>query len=156
MGLAAPANGDTLMAERSAIEWHLERFNAQLARLVQQMPAQADRVVFTVAQEVLSSIKRGWPVDTGVSRNAWIGPTKVAPAAYQLSNPYIYARVIEYGGYPGVGPKTERTGGETLPGGFDVNAGVYPVQVPHAPVRRALARHYGQIAQKLGEIVDGA
>jgi len=99
-----------------------------------------DDVAMQEASEMRSEIIEGWPVDTGASRAAWQGPVKVGHAHYRLSNDYEYAPVIEYGGYPGVGPKTEQVGAHVLPGGIEVNRGIYPSQRPAAPVRRAISK----------------
>jgi hypothetical protein len=127
----------------------LARFRGRLTRFLVTTTHGADAAVFGVAADVLADTMRGWPVDTGVSRAAWFGPVKVEEAAYQIGNPLRYARIIEYGGYPGVGPKTAAFGGATLPGGLAINAGIYPTQRPEAPLRRALAKAYGQMGRAI-------
>jgi hypothetical protein len=135
------------------LTWDDAAFRARLNYYVAQFPADAERVVFKVATRVLADIQVGWPVDTGASRAAWIGPRQIAPLTYQLSNPFVYARVIEYGGYPSPGAKTAPAGGETLPGGIAINAGVYPRQRPAAPVRRALSKAYGVMGSELAKVL---
>lgn len=98
-------------------------------------------------------IIEGWPVDTGASRAAWQGPTKVGEAHYRLRNDYDYAGVIEYGGYPGVGPKTERVGAHVLPGGVAVNGGIYPSQRPAAPVRQAISKRTFPLAESVAKVI---
>ncbi len=133
------------------LEWNDAAFRAWLNRYVQRYPQEAEQIVFKVAAEVLADTKVGWPVDTGASRAAWVGPRRIDTLTYQLSNPFRYASVIEYGGYRGVGPKTVATGGETLQGSITVNRGIYPRQRPAAPLRRALSKAYGRMSQALGE-----
>lgn len=117
---------------------------ATLAQLVQaygnKVVSQMDNIARSEAGLLRDDIVEGWPVDTESSRAAWQGPTKVGHAHYRLQNHYDYAAVIEYGGYPGVGPKTERVGSHVLPGGVEVNDGIYPSQRPAAPVRRAISK----------------
>lgn len=138
------------MAEPSVqFKLDTERFNRRLQAFVRRTEAAADRIVQRTALGVLRDTLIGWPVDTGASRAAWQGPFKLGPAVYQISNPIRYASALEYGGYKGVGPKTERFGPATLPGGFTINAGIYPRQRPAAPLRRALAKHYGEITKEL-------
>jgi hypothetical protein len=137
------------MPDSVTLEWNDRLFTQRLSAYAAQVGENAEQAVFEVAADVLADIRIGWPVDSGDSRRAWIGPRKIAPLTYQLSNPYPYARVIEYGGYPGVGPKTSRYGGSSLPGGIAINPGIYPIQRPAAPVRRALAKAYGQIGKRL-------
>ena len=139
------------MATPIELRYNLNRFSAGLSRFAQQYLREADRVVFEVATNVKADIQQGWPVDQGVSRAAWNGPVKIEPAHYQLTNPLPYSAVIEFGGYPGVGPKTEHVGGQTLPGGIQVDAGIFPTQVPAAPVRRALSKNRKEIPRKLAE-----
>lgn len=129
-----------------------QRLSAALQRLITVTEHQADQVVAEVATAVLADIVDGWPVDSGVSRAAWWGPRKVGPAQYQLGNPTLYAATIEYGGYPGIGPKTEAGGGENLGHDIVTNRGIYPKQKPAAPVRRALAKHAGEISEKLAAV----
>jgi hypothetical protein len=133
------------------LQWDDTAFRDRLNRYVAQFPAQAEQVVFKVGARVLADIKVGWPVDKGASRAGWLGPRQIAPLTYQLSNPFVYARVIEYGGYPSPGPKTAPAGGETLPGSIAVNRGNYPRQRPAAPVRRALSKNYGIMGAELAK-----
>ena len=64
-----------------------------------------------------------------------------------------YAGVIEFGGYPGVGPKTERVGGQQLAPGIEINDGIYPKQRPAAPVRRGLAKEQRAYIRGLRQIL---
>jgi hypothetical protein len=114
-----------------------------LAQLVykygQKIRSKMDDVAKREAGELGDEIVRGWPVDTGASRAAWEGPSKVGDAHYRLSHNLDYAGVVEHGGYPGVGPKTEQVSAHVLPGGIAVNGGIYPSQRPAAPVRRGIS-----------------
>lgn len=139
------------MAEKVSIDLDVQRFNRALTQFVQQVGGDVDRIVYAVATQVLSDTKDGWPVDTGHSKSEWWGPHRAGPGHFQIGNPVTYARVIEYGGYRAVGPRTVRMGGSTLPGGFTIPAGIYPRQRPAAPLRRALAKAYGDMTTKAGE-----
>ena len=108
----------------------------------------ADAAVPPVATEVLADTQESWPVDSGASRAAWWGPNRLAPASYQIGNPVVYAKVLEYGGYTGVGPKTEQHGGTQLAGVGAVAPGIFSTQA-HAPLRRALSKNY----RALGKIL---
>lgn len=128
------------------------RFNQRLAQFVAASMRSAEQVVFEVASDVLGDTQEGWPVaevDGGLSRAAWWGPRKVGAASYQIGNPVRYAGVIEFGGYPSPGEKTAPFGPVVLPGDFSINQGVYPRQKPAAPLRRALAKHYGAMTAKM-------
>lgn len=114
---------------------------AQLVRSYgEKVISQIDSIARAEAGELRDEIVKGWPVDTGASRAGWQGPAKVAEGVYRLRNDYDYAPTIEYGGYPGVGPKTEVVGSHVLPGGIAVNSGIYPSQRPAAPVRQAISK----------------
>lgn len=102
--------------------------------------SQMDDIARDEAGLLRDEIIEGWPIDTRASRAGWQGPTKVGHAHYRLRNDYDYAPTIEYGGYTGVGPKTEKVGSHVLPGGVAVNAGIYPSQRPAAPVRRGISK----------------
>jgi hypothetical protein len=113
---------------------------AQLVRIhCQKIISKMDDVARSEAGELGDEIVKGWPVDTGASRAGWEGPSKVGDAHYRLSNNYDYAGVIEHGGYPGVGPKTEQVSAHVLSHGIAVNGGIYPSQRPAAPVRRGIS-----------------
>lgn len=127
---------------------------AQLVRSYgEKCIAQVDEVARLEAGELRDDIIEGWPVDTGASRAGWQGPTKVGVAHYRLRNDYDYAAVIEYGGYPGVGPKTEQVGSHVLPGGVAVNGGIYPSQRPAAPVRRAISKRILPLHNELAKVM---
>ena len=140
------------MVEHVAIILDTARFSARLAQFAAATGRDTEQVVFEVAAQVLGDTQAGWPVaeiDGGASRAAWWGPRRIGPLAVQIGNPLIYAKVIEYGGYPGVGPKTERFSGTRLTGSFPINPGVYPRQKPQAPLRRALSKTYGTMGKAI-------
>lgn len=123
-----------------------------LERFSKRARTSADQGAQREASILLDDIQSGWPVDTGASRAAWSGPFKVADGHYRLTNPMVYAAVIEYGGYPSPGPKTAQVGPQILPGGIQVGGRVYPTQKPVAPVRQAMSKRKLAWAQgkKLG------
>ena len=131
-----------------------------LTQLVQQYGnrrrQQADEVARVEAGFFRDEIVKGWPVDTGASRAAWQGPTKVGHAHYRLSNLMDYAWVIEYGGYPGIGPKTERVGAHVLPGGIQVGGGIFPKQRPAAPLRRAISKRTVPLREAMAKVMRAA
>ena len=137
------------MADRVRIDIDLARFNARIHRYVQASGRDADAAVLDVALNILDDTQSNWPVDSGESRASWIGPTRVGPGSYQLSNHTPQSPVIEYGAFRGLGPKTVQFGGATLPGGQQINAGIYSSQVPAAPLRRALSKNYLRMGQML-------
>lgn len=128
-----------------------------LAQLVRkygnEVISKMDDIAGAEAGHLRDDIVQGWPVDTGASRAGWQGPTKVGDAHYRLRNDYEYAPVIEYGGYRGVGPKTERVGSHVLPGGVEVNSGIYPSQRPAAPVRRAISKRTLPLREAIGKAI---
>ena len=140
------------MAE-AAIRFELDvaRFNRRLTQFVTASERDARQIVYETALDVLSDTVAGWPVapQSGISRASWWGPRAVGSSAFQIGNPWRYSLVIEFGGYRGVGPKTRRFGPSVLPGSFAINQGIYPRQKPAAPLRRSLAKHYGDMVVKL-------
>ena len=127
------------------------RLAQRLAQFLATTTEDAERIVAGVALQVLADTQAGWPVDSGASRAGWAGPRQMAPLAYQISNSFRYAPIIEYGGCVSPGAKTEYFPGELLDGTIQINPGVYSRQVPAAPLRRALAKSYGEISQRIAE-----
>ena len=132
-------------------------FDQAIGRLTRDIEAYARKVNADLDREFLrqatllrNDIVIGWPVDTGVSRAAWQGPIKEGFAQYSLRNNVVYSPVIEYGGYRGVGAKTAELGAQFLPGGIQINGGIYPTQRPAAPVRQALSKRILEIERALG------
>ena len=132
-------------------EMQTQRFNNALRRFVAGRLAQADRIVFEQAAELLGDIVEDWPVDEGTSRAAWAGPTRRGHAHYRLSNAMPYAGVIEFGGYPGIGPKTIEIPNVIFPGGLSVEGGIFPSQKPAAPVRRNLEKRRRIMIEELAK-----
>lgn len=127
---------------------------SQLVRAYgERVIVQIDDIVRQEAGKMRDDIIEGWPVDTGASRAGWQGPTKVGDAAYELRNDYDYAATIEYGGYPGVGPKTEKVGAHVLPGGIQVRGGIYPTQRPAAPVAHAISKRIVPLKTELQALI---
>ena len=95
----------------------------------------------------------GWPVDTGFSRASIEPPRRVSKGHWQFSITAAYAGVIEYGGYRGVGPKTAQQSGEQLGDDVTINPGIYPIQRPSAPLRRALVKTKREMRETYGKDV---
>lgn len=127
-----------------------------LSQAVREVPAgmmpKLDAIMREQTTQLRNDIVMGWPVRTGASRAAWQGPIKVSEAHYRVQNPIDYAPVIEYGGYRGVGPKTERQPAQILQGDVEINSGIFPTQRPHAPVRRALSKRQMELQIALEQL----
>ena len=129
------------MAKMLSFETNIQQFARSLAQFARVTERDLDGIVAGTAAQVLADTQRGWPVDEGVSRAAW-RRERVGFAHQRLRNPTVYARTIEFGGYRGTGPKTERIGpASLLPSGLRTDAGIYPSQRPNAPLTRALNRN---------------
>lgn len=115
--------------------------------------AKVNDVARSETGQLRDEIIKGWPVDTGASRAGWQGPLQKGYAFYELRNEYPYAATIEYGGYPGVGPKTEKVGAHVLPGGIQVRGGIYPSQKPAAPLARAISKRIVAFKTELGAVI---
>jgi len=136
-----------------------------LAQLVRKygtrVEGQVDGVAKEQAEQMKNDIVKGSPIDNtagkgnlhGHFRDAWQGPDRVGHAHYRVKNLTVYGPVIEFGGYPGVGPKTEHVGGETLPADFQINAGIYPSQKPAAPMRRGLSKRALPLERALFQVL---
>ena len=83
---------------------------------------------------------KNWPVDTGYSRASITIPERIEPGYWQFRITAKYAGVIEYGLYPGVGPKTSEEGPASFGNGVEVSKRIFPTQKPYAPLRRAKAK----------------
>lgn len=118
--------------------------NREMERLLQKYAQETKQNVDKVVEDQIklfkSDTEAGWPTDTFFSIESIGEPEHVAFAHWRFRITAPYAGVIEYGGYPGVGPKTSQQAGTILPGGIAVGGGIYPTQRPSAPVRRALSK----------------
>ena len=144
------------LSEKKQVVRFRHNLDAATKQLVQDIQAHTrrelrslDRVIREQATLLRNDIVTGWPVETGASRAAWQGPFKEGPASYVLRNNMVYAAVIEFGGYRGVGPKTAQVGAFFLPGGIGVNGGIYPTQRPAAPVRQGLSKRQLALARAI-------
>jgi len=107
------------------------------------------------------------PVDTGAlraNRSPAVSGSRGNRITWSTGYTLPYAGVLEYGGYPGVGPKTVALGGGDLGAGFTAGAGIYAKQSPLGWVRKALAavrdpltaRIYRSVRQAwMGQVATG-
>lgn len=117
-----------------------QRFGVRMRGYSNRLATRSHQVVRDQMDTVRSAIVATTPVSTGVLRDSWSPVTQGRDAlAWGISTDLIYAPVLEYGGYPGVGPKTVALGGGALGAGFIGDAGIYSTQAPLGWVRRALA-----------------
>ena len=142
------------MADCVQFDIDTRSFARAMQRFINTSGRGTDEVAQSTMLNVLRDTKEGWPVDEGISINDWQGPTRIGPSAYEIRNTAVYARVIEFGGYPGVGPKTARRGAQQLAPGIRTNAGIYPTQRPAAPTRRALARNQLMMATETAQMLQ--
>ena len=137
------------MADSIDFTFDTKDYASRIMTYARRLNRDLEQVQEGFAANVLRDTKVGWPVDTGASKAAWQGPTRLFPFAYEIRNPAPYARVIEFGGYPGVGPKTLQVSGTRLPYGIETESGIVPKQRPAWPVRRALSRNFGLYIRRI-------
>jgi hypothetical protein len=120
-----------------------------LAKIADAIGKSADQVFRQMGFDLLAEVKRKSPVDTGTFKKSWqvgvngIGNGKPIESAeigdiIYISNHLPYAPVIEYGLYPGQGPKTTADG--------------YSTQAPRGVARMSaikIRRKYMRAAKKL-------
>lgn len=128
------------MADRVQFDIDTRSFTQAMRRFAERSELGGERVLRMTALSVQTDVTDHWPRDTGQSAGKW-QVRRLSREEYELRNRAPYAVTIEFGGYPGVGPKTVRLGPQRLAEGIVTNAGIYPKQKPAAPLRRALARH---------------
>ena len=128
---------------------------ASLNRFLRLVERDLETVLDRMSLLLLREVQLGWPVDSGVSRAAWtLGHAR--QLIREIVNTSAYARVIEFGGYPGVGPKTVQRGAEQLPGEISIGAGIFPSQRPSAPLRRALAKIQPELDRQVADVIRRA
>lgn len=138
------------------IQTNAAAYKRTLRRFVARVERDLDNLVQQAMLLMLRRIQQSWPVDTGISRLSWSTPRRRAPRDWELVNNAKYASVIEFGGYPGVGPKTVALGAEQLAGDISVGSGIFPKQRPSAPVRRAQAAAVPELQRGVQQVVRRA
>ena len=115
-----------------------QRFNARIARYIQASGQDADAAVLQIATDVLADTLESWPVDSGHSRAEWWGPSRIAPASYQIGNPALRqgagVRIVYRRG-----AKDRTTRRDTSGWCRGRRAWDFSTQA-HAPLRRALSK----------------
>lgn len=131
-----------------------QRFGGRIRDYSTRLATRSRQVVRDQMEAVRASIVATTPVDTGALRESWSPVTQGRDAlTWRVSTDLPYAPVLEYGGYPGVGPKTVALGGGTIGAGFLGEAGIYSRQAPLGWVRRALAHAAPGFLQAIGRAV---
>ena len=87
---------------------------AALSKLIESYARKAGREIDEVARDQAGELRNDivalTPIDQIRLRPAWQGPIKISDGVYHIRNEMPYAVTVEYGGYPGVGPKTHKLG----------------------------------------------
>lgn len=134
-----------------------QRFGERMRAYSARLTTRSRQVVRDEMETVRATIVATTPVDTGTLRDSWSPVTRGSEAlTWSVSTDLVYAPVLEYGGYPGVGPKTVALGGGTIGAGFVGNAGIYSTQAPLGWVRRALAHAAPGFLNAIGHAVTTA
>lgn len=138
------ADGLTLNMAGVVAKWesHLRQFGARVR-------ARGNDVVRTQMQDIRNVIIETSPVDTGALRSHWIPVTPRGDLVWGTGNDREYAPILEYGGYPGVGPRTIAAGPGPIGDEFTAGRGIYSKQAPLGWVRYALVRAKPQYLQRL-------
>jgi len=133
-------------------------FGSILGKYVSRVEASSKQVLRQEIGTLRDVILELWPVDTFASRGGWQGPIPIeglsGEIGFLLKNEFDYAAVIEFGLYPGVGPKTALQPTTILPGEQTIHRGIFPTQKPHAPVRRALSRRFLALNRALANALE--
>ena len=129
-----------------------KEFRRAVSRFLDVTERGTDDVMLEIATRVKVGILQKTPIDRNRLFTSWVGPTRQAAGQYRIANDRPYALVVEYGGYPGVGPKTVKLGPRDLGHGFTANSGIYSTQAPHGMVRRTLAQETEGIAERISEM----
>jgi len=90
------------VAGKTRIKLITQRQQTALARVVAQAPnleGAFDAVLTQEGRFAVGEIKGIWPVDTGLSREAW-RLERTAPLSYVIANPVEYAQYVHYAGVP--------------------------------------------------------
>ena len=113
-------------------------FALEVDRLRATLPQATDTAVRQTMEDAGAYMDETVPVDSGdLSRNR--SPVRQdGPGTYSVTYDLPYAGILEYGGYPGTGPKTVQLGPADVGADFLAGAGIYSRQAPHGWVRKAL------------------
>ena len=141
-----------------AVRLDLPKFKQQVEAASKEIVVDLDVIVRAVALNLFDDIIKQTPVDTGALRGSWVlsvnhiaasggdttssAQTKLSSAGLgdivYISNHLPYARVIEYGEYPGKGPKTTADG--------------YSTQAPRGIVRVCVQRQAMKFRREIRKI----
>lgn len=84
----------------------LKGSTAGISLLRRLFPGTVSEIEEYCADQVWLQVRAASPVDTGRFRKSWGTPFRNAEYSYVLETGAPYATVIEYGRWPGVGPRT--------------------------------------------------
>jgi len=135
---------------RISIEVHSDVFARRIATFLRQTDQDTRHTLAFIALRVRSSIIRRTPVGaTHRLQRGWKAPVQVDQFTMKITTSVPYAPILEYGGYPGVGPKTAALSARELGHGLRAEAGIYSLQAPHGMVRRGLAENAGYLLEEI-------
>ena len=138
------------MADRVTLTINSAQFAQLVGRFLAAMQQETEQWIATLTARVRAM---GYtPVDTGRLQNSWRS-SMLNPLTGEVRNATPYARVVEFGGYRGLGPKTVRTGRTALGGGFTAGPGIFSSSAPTGMLRRALAEEGKEMLQTLKDIL---
>lgn len=93
-----------------------------MSRLLERLPEVAGESLPDVATTLRNLAKGGSPVASGDFKGSWSDVQATEGGALSFENPTEYGPYLEYGLYPGVGPRTIEQGGQIYsrqaPGGI--------------------------------------
>lgn len=138
------------------IRFDTAQFARTLRAYAERVGRSVDDVVRESATRIRAEIVARSPVETTRLQSSWLAPVRAGALAWKIATTVPYAPVLEYGGYPGVGPKTVAVAGSqnlgwglTPPG-----SGIYSQQAPYGWVRKALANEGNRLLQGIGSALQ--
>lgn len=145
-----------MAGNRIEIRFNTVQFATTLRAYAERVGRSVDDVVRESATRVRAEVVARSPVDTTRLQASWLAPVRAGALAWKIATTVPYAPVLEYGGYPGVGPKTVAvTGSQDL--GFGLTpprSGIYSRQAPHGWVRKALANEGNRLLAGIGQTLQ--
>ena len=120
------------------------RLGGAVERIARRIGIATDSTVGEYTNMWSAETSRNWPVaavEGGYSRSTITPASRIGRGVWQFRVTANYASVIEFGGYRGVGPKTHQVAAHTMPGGVEVEGGIFAIQkTGGAPLRTAKSK----------------
>lgn len=137
------------MADFIEFRFREDKIKDIIRRVTKKTKSTTETITAEFAKILFERIVSGTPVDKGILKSRW-SLVRTGDTSWRCINNTKYLKILEFGFYNNVGPKTIKISASLrLNFGIRIIGGIFSKQAPHGWIRKALSQTGNDFKSKL-------